>query len=130
MVHASASDAACPACGVPLSRVAAVRLTLDSRRAFDRVPRDMTLTVRVSTSRDVHRDAVASDVSLSGMRLRITGAVTVGDRIAIDCVFCAAVAVVRSVKAPHHRSGALDCGVEFLTLRVKQERGGLVSVSA
>jgi hypothetical protein len=93
----------------------------------------MRVALRTSAAPRVVLEAVATDLSLAGMRLRTDAALKVGDRIAIDCVFCSAVAVVKStllhqgVKAPLQR---VECGIEFVTLLLRKDRGGLVSTMA
>jgi hypothetical protein len=55
----------------------------------------------------------------------------VGTILRIACDFCSAVGVVKSVQRESRGSRACwHCGVEFLTLRLARERGGLLSTVA
>jgi hypothetical protein len=47
----------------------------------------------------------------------------------LPVTFCTAVAVVRSATRKSTLAG-WECGVEFLTLRLAQNRGGLISTVA
>ena len=65
------------------------------------------------------------------MRLLSEANIPIGERISIDCAFCSAVAIVRSGSAATERGqDGWQCGVEFLTLRVRRERGSLLSALA
>jgi hypothetical protein len=91
----------------------------------------MPVTFRLSQSRTVPRSGASEDVSPSGMRLLTNVHIPVGERLKIDCPFCSAVAVVKSLR-PHDgpTRGRWQCGVEFLTFRLTQARGGLFSTVA
>ncbi len=121
-------DAICAACGAALCAAKRHHANDSSRRAIDRLPHRMSVTFRRSGSPDVVASALTDDLSLNGMRVRTAVELTIGERLRVESQFCSAVAVVRSV-AP---SGPMAdhawlAGLEFLTLRIKRERGGLVS---
>lgn len=129
-LRAEDPDSVCTVCGSALASAPRHQASDDSRRAFERVPRAMPLTFHRSASRDVARSGSTEDFSLNGMRLLSPVALTPGERVRIECGFCSVVAVVRSAT----REGAggrrgWHCGVEFVTLRLKRERGGLVSTA-
>ena len=91
----------------------------------------MPVCFRVATSRHVVHRGTTEDLSLNGIRLLSPVQVAVGDRVQIDCAFCVAVAVVRSVRAGQRAGGIVwQCGLEFATLRIIRQRGGLVSTVA
>jgi hypothetical protein len=54
----------------------------------------------------------------------------VGDCVRVDCDFCSAVAVVKSVGDSRSMRSPRHYGVEFVTFRIKNERGGLFSTVA
>lgn len=75
--------------------------------------------------------ALTEDLSLNGMRVRTAVELTIGERLRVESQFCSAVAVVRSIAvAGQAGDHAWLAGLEFLTLRIKLERGGLVSTVA
>lgn len=138
-------DSMCSACGSPLfaARRQSTRVDTDatpsaragaasarpaSRRALERVPRSMRLTFRLPSSRHVAWFGTTEDLSPNGMRFLAQAELQVGDRLQVECEFCRAVAVVRTAQpAPAAGRGYRHYGVEFLTLRVARQRGGLVS---
>lgn len=120
-------DAVCAACGAAL--FPAERHVNDgtSRRAIDRLPRNMRVTfVRASSPRTPCK-AVTHDLSLNGMRILTHTHLVVDERVIVESDFCSAVAVVRSVRAHSVDPDGWECGVEFLTMRVRHHRGGLIS---
>jgi hypothetical protein len=126
------ADGDCGSCRAPLTRVTLGKTAQAVRRGVERVPRALKVSFRSAASPHTPRSAVATDVSLTGMRLRTNARISIGDRLALDCTFCAAVAVVKraSIHRNDDRLGASLYGVEFLTLRIKQPRGGLFSARA
>jgi hypothetical protein len=73
-------------------------------------------------------EGTTTDISIAGMRLVIDLELIVGERVRLDCAFCSAVGLVRSARLePRRRREAWHVGIEFLTLRIKQPRGSLVS---
>ena len=88
----------------------------------------MPVTFRLARSRDVAQRGLVVDLSLRGMRLLSPVKVPVGERISINCAFCSAVALVKSGSPTGaYRQGGWLCGVEFLTLHIRREQGGLIS---
>jgi len=123
-------DAACQSCGAPLAAAQQTMPDEHSRRALDRLPRHMALMLVASTARQRSLKGITLDLSPGGMRFLTTVHLMAGDRVLIECAFCSAVGVVRSV---HHRAGdphEWEIGVQFLTMRVKHQRGGLVWTKA
>jgi hypothetical protein len=121
----------CHACGSALFPAQKHQVTQSSRRTLERLPRSMPLTFRRAVSRQHSWDATTEDVSLNGARFATDVDIRVGECLSLDCQFCSAVAIVRSVAAnAGHGGGRHHVGVEFVTLRIKQDRGGLVSTVA
>lgn len=130
-VSADAPDAICAACGAALCAAKRHQSNDSSRRAIDRLPHRMSVTFRRSSSPDVVASALTEDLSLNGMRVRTAVELTIGERLRVESQFCSAVAVVRSIAvAGQAGDHAWLAGLEFLTLRIKLERGGLVSTVA
>lgn len=124
-------ESVCASCGSALFPARRYRGDSGSRRAIERLPRRLAMTFRVASSREVVRAGTTEDVSLNGMRFLSPVAIAAGERVRIECDFCSAVAVVKGVRpGDAHQPGLVRCGVEFLTLRVKRERGGLLSADA
>ena len=70
-------------------------------------------------------------MSLIGLSFLVESAVQIGECLSVECEFCSAVATVKSVHADEERgSGRWRVGVEFVTLRIRQARGGLISTVA
>lgn len=130
-VSADAPDAICSACGAALCAARRHQADDSSRRAIDRLPHRMSVTFRRSSSPDVVASALTEDLSLNGMRVRTAVELAAGERLRVESQFCSAVAVVRSVAAAGQPADhEWIAGLEFLTLRLKRERGGIVSTVA
>ncbi len=128
--EASLPGSACASCGGPL--FPAVQLPHDaSRRALERLPRQMPVTFCLTWPAQHAFTGTTEDISIAGMRLTTDVELHLDDRLRLDCDFCSAIALVRRVQA-RTRSAAQpwQVGVEFLTLRIKRARGGLVSKKA
>jgi curved DNA-binding protein CbpA len=132
-------DSACATCGSALSPAsrhqhgsgAAGSDGDAARRAIERVPRNMAVAFHLAQSRTIEQSGTTEDLSLHGMRLLTRARIPVGERLRLECSFCSAVAVVRSARADEgQRRGSWQYGVEFLTLRLKHQRGGLFSTVA
>ncbi len=131
MPSAAAPDALCPSCGSALGAAQRHKADSGSRRAVDRLPRQLTLTFRLAASRTAAWHGTIEDLSLEGMQFLTPLAIPVGERLQIECDFCSAVAVVKRVTPGTGASrGMRHYGVEFLTLLVKRTRGSLVSTKA
>ncbi len=125
------ADASCPRCGSALYPVQKHQHDDATRRAMRRVPRHMPLTFRRTTSGEQAWVSVTEDISLNGMGFVSPVALSAGERLSIDCGFCSAIAIVKSVRVDASVvHPEWQCGVEFLTLRLKQRRGGLYSTVA
>ena len=89
------------------------------------------MTFRTARARQKHWSGTTEDVSLNGMRFLASTDLAVGDCLSIECRFCSAIALVKSVRpVADRRLGSLQIGIEFLTLRITHPRGGLVSTIA
>ena len=129
--EAERPDGACQSCGSALFPAQRHRDDGASRRAMARAPRRLPMTFRIASSPEVVRTGTTDDVSLNGMQFHSGMAPTIGERVRIECDFCSAVAVVKGLRPGGAAArGQLRCGVEFLTLHVKREHGGLVSTDA
>lgn len=125
------SDGACATCGSPLFSAEKHEAGADSRRAIERVPRNMPMTFRLAKSRHQIWTGTTEDVSLNGMRFLSRIEIPIGERLRIECDFCSAVGVVTSSRRhTGNRPGRWQCGVEFSRLRIKHARGGLFSTVA
>ena len=123
-------DGACPTCGSALYPAPRHRAGSASRRAIERVPRSMPVTLQVQAAAPGTFSGTTDDVSLLGMRLSSGLSLAVGARVKVDCSFCSAVAVVRSAGRAGPWSACRQYGLEFVTLHIKRERGGLLSTVA
>jgi curved DNA-binding protein CbpA len=136
--HASCTTAeaywhehACSTCGSPLFPATRHHDGEDTRRAIGRVPQHMPLDFWLPTSAHQRRRGTTEDLSLNGMRFLSPTEIPIGTRVRIECRFCSAVAVAKSIRRnPGLPFGRWQCGVEFLTLRLHHERGGLFSTVA
>lgn len=128
--QAAARDAMCVRCDSPLTPAPQRELSDLSRRHLERMPRSMPVTFWLASSRDIARTGTTEDLSPNGMRVRSSISVPIGERVKIDCSFCSAVAIVKSARRDEVRGRGWQCGVEFMTLRIKHERGGFVSTTA
>jgi DnaJ-class molecular chaperone len=125
------SDDMCGACGAALYPVHNHYADSDSRRAIERLPRNMRLTFVRSASREVANKGVTENISLDGMRFLSNVPVDIGERLRIDCDFCSAVGVVRNTRPyPGNSESGFECGVQFLRMRFKHQRGGLLRAQA
>lgn len=124
-------DGECPACGGALYPAPRHRAGADSRRAVERVPRAMPVTFQLQATGQATWSGTTEDVSLLGMRLCSGVNLAVGARVKVDCAFCRAVAVVKSAaRGRGPWPGNREYGLEFVTLHIKRERGGLLSTVA
>ena len=91
----------------------------------------MPVTFWLPTSGLLHSSGTTEDLSLNGMRFVSTTEIPIDARVRIECDFCSAVAVVRCTwPDPVRPTAHWHSGVEFLTLRLKHERGGIFSTVA
>jgi curved DNA-binding protein CbpA len=127
-IRADDPTSACSSCGSPLSPAPSHQTADASRRTIERGSRHMPVTFYRSGAPDVACSGTTEDFSLNGMRLHTNVSLPVGERVRIDCGFCSAVAVVRSER-PDEDQGGWQSGVEFLTLRIKHKRGGLLNTA-
>jgi curved DNA-binding protein CbpA len=124
-------ESVCVTCGSALFPARKHQAGDASRRAIERVPRNMPLTFFRSASRETVWSGITEDVSLNGMRFFSPRCMSIGERLRIECDFCSAVAIVRSIRRDGDPARSRwECGVEFLTLHIKRRRGGLISTVA
>jgi curved DNA-binding protein CbpA len=123
-------DAMCTACGAPLYSVSYHQTDGDARRAVDRLPRNARISFRTAGDSQTVRRGVSRDVSLNGMRFLAESSLDMGERVIIACEYCIAAAIVRNVRRCEADAAGWECGVEFLTLRIRRQRGSLISTVA
>jgi hypothetical protein len=123
-------DRVCRLCGGALYPVQRYERDEESRRALDRVPRNMLVVFARSAPYDQPCRGVTQDISLAGMRFATSSPVGIDDRMLIETEFCSAVAIVRSARQRPAAQNGWEVGVQFLTIRLKQYRGGLISTVA
>jgi len=132
VVERRSPDAICTGCGSALYPAPLQPGDGSARRALGRVRTRMPMTFRVGgTTPDIQRAGTAENLNVKGMQFRSDVSIPLGERLQIECEFCAAVAIVRTIRTEGwgSRRGS-HYGVEFLTLLIKRERGGLVSTVA
>jgi hypothetical protein len=122
-------ESVCADCGGALFPASRHDTGEASRRAMERLPRELPVTFRRAKAARVVHNGSTKDLSLNGMRLLSPVGLGVDERLQIENSFCTAVAVVRSATR-RSSLGGWECGVEFLTLRLAQSRGGLISTVA
>jgi hypothetical protein len=126
--EASWPEATCSSCDSPLFPARRHRDGSDARRAIERVSRHMPVTFWLPTAGSRRQVGITEDLSLNGMRFVSVMEIPIGARIRVECDFCAAVGIVRGMRPdPGHPRTQWQCGLEFVTLRFKRERGGLFS---
>jgi curved DNA-binding protein CbpA len=126
--EAALPGSACASCGSPLFPAVRLQHQDASRRALDRLPRQMDVSFCLTWPAQHAFTGTTTDISITGMRFTTDTEIRVGDRLRLDSDFCSAVAVVRSAQRRIRDAGRpWQVGVEFLTLRIKRARGGLVS---
>lgn len=123
-------DGICQACGGALFPAQLNNHDAASRRAISRLPRNLRVSVLRAADRKTTVKGVTQDISLNGARFLTHSQLTFDERLIVDCDFCSAVAVVRSIRLHSVDSEGYEVGVQFLTLRVKRQRGGLISTVA
>jgi hypothetical protein len=119
-------DGVCASCGAALYPAERHMSDGTSRRTIDRLPRNMRVTLVRSSAMHTPCKAVTQDISLNGMRFLTRDHLAIDERLIIESDFCSAVAIVRSVRAHEIDREGFECGVEFLTMRVRHLRGGLI----
>lgn len=123
--------ALCAECRSPLFTVVRTPEAPDdaASRAVERIRRSISVDVYVLWPQKAPIAATSEDISIHGMRLALDTELAMGECVKIACEFCDAVGVVTHVNQ-HARLFANDwhAGLKFLTFRVRQLRGGLVSV--
>ena len=120
----------CSVCGGSLFPVTCHQSDEESRRAVERLPRNTLLVFARQSPHDTPCRGVTLDISLAGMRFQTAAPLGIDDHLLLETDFCSAVGVVRSARQRPTDNNAWDIGVQFLTLRVKRQRGGLISTVA
>lgn len=124
-------EGACSSCSSPLFPAKKHQDREDTRRSIGRVAKNMPVVFWLATSGSRRHSGTTEDLSLNGMRFLSSAEVLVGTRVRIECSFCSAVAAVRrAVRDSKDPSVGWHCGVDFLTLRLRHERGGILSTIA
>ncbi len=126
----SVPDRVCTVCGGSLFPVTRHQTDEESRRTVERLPRNMLLIFARRAPDDAPSRGVTLDISLAGMRFQTVASVDIDDRLLIETEFCSAIGIVRSARQRGTDNNAWEIGVQFMTLRVKKQRGGLISTVA
>lgn len=123
-------DRICSACGASLYPVQHHQGNEDSRRAISRLPRFMRVTFAQADPDRGIGHGMTQDISLAGMRLLTSSTLDVDTRLLIECEFCSAVGAVRSARRHAADTEGWEVGIQFLTMRLKRQRGSLISTVA
>lgn len=123
-------DHVCRACGGSLYPVQRAESDEESRRAVERIPRHMLLVFARQAPNDAPCRGVTLDISLAGMRFTTSSPLGLDDVLLMETEFCSAIGVVRSARQRPAAQNDWEVGVQFLTLRVKKQRGALFSTVA
>jgi hypothetical protein len=130
---AERSDARCAKCRSPLHAVLVMEPSggVAPRRAVERLERRMPVQLEQSWPAHTTLAATSEDISIHGMRLVVPAELWIGALVRIACEFCDAVGEVTNVqRAPDVGPAAWRVGIRFLTICIRQSRGGLVSLKA
>lgn len=122
--------ARCDICHSPLRPAERYRKDATARRALQRIVRKLPMTFAPTWSPGAEVAATTGDLSISGMQFTTGLELLPDERLKIECAFCSAVAIVRHVHMMRTRNPSWRVGVEFLTLLVRDVKGGIVSVRA
>jgi DnaJ-class molecular chaperone len=122
--------ALCDVCGSPLRPAERYKRSAAAIRALERVVRRMAVTISLPCAPDTGISGTTEDISITGMQFTTTIQLLVDEILRVECTFCAAVGIVRHVRATRAREPRWRVGIEFLTLRIKETKGGIVSVRA
>jgi DnaJ-class molecular chaperone len=120
----------CARCGASLYPVQHHQTNEDTRRAIGRLPRLMRVTFMAAEREQPIGRGMTQDISLAGMRLLTHSSVPADARLLIECEFCSAVGDVRSVRRHPVDASGWEVGVQFVTMRLKRQRGSLISTVA
>ncbi len=123
-------EAACLTCGSALFPAVKRMDGLEPGRATAHIRMKMPMTFRRSTLLQDLLTGTSMDLSLNGMQFCTVTKIEIEEKLSIDCQFCSAVAVVRNVSPDISHARHWRCGVEFLTLHLRHDRGGLYSTTA
>jgi len=125
-------SAKCVRCDSPLYPAVKRKFEDDCRRIVGRTPREIDVTCTVFGHFAVENlDTVTDDISPNGIRLRTEHAIPLGARMKLECGTFNAIGVVRHCRrAPGDPRRMWRVGVEFLTLRLFQNRGAFLSETA
>ncbi|MEM6485775.1 MAG: DnaJ domain-containing protein [Pseudomonadota bacterium] len=113
----------CTMCGSPL-RMRKLEGDDSDRRSLLRVDKPTKVTFRTRWPQPVPFTGACVNVSLTGMRMRSSVALDVGQMLAAETDMLRAVAEVTRVT---HPGISWDVGVKFLTLHIKQTRGSFLA---
>lgn len=126
-----AEDARCVSCFSPLFRAERQQHEDSSRRAVKRMPKNLPVTFFLKWPHAQGLSGLTLDLSLGGMRFMTDLKLPVGKIVKIDCDLCSAVGQVRNcIFASANKHPHWQIGVQFVTLRFKNNRGGFVSAEA
>lgn len=125
-----AAGARCDICRSPLRPAERYLKDAPARRALERIVRRMPMTFALTWSPLTEVAGLTEDISISGMQLTTGLELLVDERLKIECAFCSAVGIVRHVRVTRAKQPRWRVGVEFLTLMVKDVKGGIINVRA
>jgi hypothetical protein len=129
LLSTDSPDATCEDCQSPLFPALRHEGLTTTRRAMDRLPRQMRVICAEARRPDFIMELTTVDVSVNGMRLSSSYRLLPGQRLRIQCSFCQAVGVVTYVAAESaDRPDRWHVGIQFLTLKVTQARGVFLSL--
>ncbi|MEM8491524.1 MAG: DnaJ domain-containing protein [Pseudomonadota bacterium] len=113
----------CTMCGSPL-RMRTFTGDDSDRRSLLRVDKPIKVVFRTQWPQPVPFNGACVNVSLTGMRMRSSVALEVGQLLAAETNMLQAVAEVTRVT---HPGISWDVGVKFVTLHIKQTRGSFLA---
>jgi hypothetical protein len=126
--EAHLNAAMCSVCDSPLCLVVKHPPDGPARRAMARLPREMPLVFCLAWPHRKFFAGVSTDVSINGIQFVSVLELIPGERVRVDSTICSGVGIVRHCRRePDSQPPMWRSGVEFLTLRVREERGLLIS---
>lgn len=117
---ADSKEASCGVCGSPLQPLQQLPMDQPDRRALLRIPKNHPLVFFTHWPQPEPYFGRTDDVSLTGLRLRCTPGLAIGQIVKIDTQLLRAVARVVRAERP---STYWEVGVEFITLSFTKKRG-------
>jgi hypothetical protein len=124
-------ESTCVSCGSPLCPPPQPAAGETSRRTMERLTRELPVSFRRARTPEVVCEGSTKDISAQGMRLLTPVRLSTGERLLVESSFCIAVGTVKSTsRSVTAQRRVWEFGVEFLTLRLVHDQGGLISILA